>query len=95
MEGRQKDLGAVPHAREYEDLRVYHARGHEGAAVGNHLPHEAGGQALDLDPAACVLWSAISSPLELFDVSAHDAILRNLRRRGNQALVEDCRLPGD
>ena len=54
-----------------------------------------GGQALYFDPAARVLWSATSSPLELFDVSAHDAILRNLRRRGNQALVEDGRLPGD
>ena len=53
------------------------------------------GQALDLDPAARMLRSAISSPLELFDVSVHDAILLNLRRRGNQALVEDGRLPGD
>ena len=54
-----------------------------------------GGQALDLDPVARVPRSAISSPLELFDVSAHDAIPRNLRRRSNQFLVEDSRLPGD
>ena len=42
-----------------------------------------------------LLRSAISFPLVLFNISTCNAILRNLRQRSNQFLVEDGKLPVD
>ena len=44
---------------------------------------------------AQTLHSEIFSPLDPFDVSTCNAILRNPRQRSNQFLVEDGKLPVD
>ena len=52
------------------------------------------GQVLDVETAR-TLHSEIFSPLDPFDVFTCIAILRNLRQRSNQFLVEDGKLPVD
>ena len=52
------------------------------------------GEAMDV-PTARTPHPEISSPLDLLDLSICDAILRCLRQRSNQFLVEDSRLRGD